>query len=91
MRYLTLAIVFVTVGSCEGFAQRAVVCPPNLSYCYEKPVLPRMTAQDEYRQLKAELDRDLAAVESRARSADYGLRYQLGRAQFCNSIRQDGC
>lgn len=92
LREAALAFVFVVVGSCNPtFAQRAVICPPHLSYCYEKPVLREMTGQDKWNQMKAELQSDLAAVEWRMRTGSYGLDYQLHRAQSCNSVRQDGC
>lgn len=97
MRYLALAIVFVAVGSCNVQAENcgAVGSRPDWAACIKRqPPVPKQPAtwdHGEYYRLKAELDRDLAAVEYRARSADYGLRYQLDRAQFCNSIRQDGC
>lgn len=90
MRYLLLAIAFVTIGSCETRAQ-AVVCPPHLPYCYEKPILQRMTPQDQWNEFKAELQRDLAASEYRQRAAMHGLDYQLRRAQLCNSVTQVGC
>ncbi len=87
---IKIAVLLVLISS-SALAQRAVVCPPHLDYCYEKPVLREMTGRDQYNKLKAEMDADLAAVQNRARAADYGFQYQMNRARFCNSIRQDGC
>lgn len=75
------------LSSCNpALAQRAAVCPPNLSYCYEK-----RGDRADWEAFKAQLDADTAAVQYRLWRADAGLDRQLRRAQFCNSIRQDGC
>lgn len=91
MNRLAIGVLALLASCNPAFAQRAVVCPPNLSYCYEKPVLKEMRVIDEYNALKAELDRDLAAVEHRLRWGGASLDYQLRRAGVCNSVRQDGC
>lgn len=81
MRYAFLAVVFVLVGSCEVQAQRrAIICPPQLSYCYEKPILPQKTVEDEIAELEARLRSYRAEGEFRSRMSDIELRYQLLRS-----------
>jgi hypothetical protein len=80
IRRTTMAIL-VLVASCNpALAQRAVVCPPHLSYCYEKPVYREQPARDAWEEFKAGLDRDTAAVQQRLRDGGASLDWQLERA-----------
>lgn len=85
IRNLVLAVAFVTISSCEIQAQ-AVVCPPHLSYCYEKPILKQQRFEDFEAEIMASARGFNDSLDRRLRSSDRGLYWELRRSRYCNSV-----
>jgi hypothetical protein len=76
MNHIAIGILALLASCNPAFAQgkKAVVCPPHLSYCYEKPVLREKPVAD-----------DIAEIEQRMRI----LRDLQDRDHY-NTIRRIG-
>jgi hypothetical protein len=80
MNRLAIGVLALLASCNPAFAQRAVVCPSNLSYCYEKPVLKEKRVIDEYNDIVEEMRQARIALELRSQASSAGLDYQLERA-----------
>lgn len=76
--------ILALLASCNPVAAQrtAVVCPPHLSYCYEKPVLPQKTARDQYNDIVQEMAAATAAARRGIANSGDALRYELDRAHL---------
>jgi hypothetical protein len=76
-----LPVVFILLSiSAQAAEKKAIVCPPRLSYCYEKPVYREPDPADVIAESNARMQiyRELDAL--RSGSTSYGLQYELNRS-----------
>jgi hypothetical protein len=93
IRNLVLAVVFVTLGSCDTQAreQKFIVCPTNKDYCYyqTKPILDQPRYEDVEADIMAQNRAGLAEIRRQHGIDDgSGLTRALRRSFYCNSL---GC
>jgi hypothetical protein len=81
MKTLFLTFFLISSAAIAGERVVAVVCPPNLSYCYKvsKPLLPRMNEHDEFRVIQQEMAEARRNIENK--SSD-NLDYELSWSYF---------